>query len=115
VKDSAIPTHTCGGQAVKTFTTLRTVGVGTAGEDYARTESMEARWNKDMPAFKRLCKEGYSPQRIDGCHELEATAVSKWHIQTGQPHPDHKVWEGIEAAKQIARDNNLPVGPLAEM
>lgn len=36
------------------------------------TNAREGRWNKDMPAYKRLRRDGLQPERIDGSATLEA-------------------------------------------
>ena len=95
--------HYCGGRLVKVITPPMLYGIGDKGEHTVRTDALERQWGKDMPAYKRLCEEGMQPKRIDGCDRLESTAVSRWHVNTGQPHPDHKVWEGMEMAKAIER------------
>ena len=33
----------------------------------------EKRWDKDLPAYKSLRKQGYTPERIDGCHDYVRT------------------------------------------
>ena len=47
------------------------------GEAKAR----EKRWSRDMPAYKRLRKQGLQPRQIDGCGILEKHATEKWQIE----------------------------------
>jgi len=41
------------------------------GAKAAEVNARESRWNKDMPAYKRLRREGVQPERIDGAAGLE--------------------------------------------
>ena len=41
----------------------------------------EARWHKDMPAYKRLVDSGVQPPRIDGCADIEARAETKLEVE----------------------------------
>jgi hypothetical protein len=43
----------------------------------------EARWNRDLPAYKRLVESGLQPRQIDGAHRLEATATERHQIEGG--------------------------------
>lgn len=45
---------------------------------------MEGRWDRDMPAFKRLVDQGYMPAGIDGAAHLEANATTRFEIESGQ-------------------------------
>lgn len=49
----------------------------------AGSVAMEGRWDKDMPAYKRLRRDGLQPPHIDGCAELEAKAETPTQVQTG--------------------------------
>lgn len=48
---------------------------------YSSTVQTEKNWNKDIPAYRRLVKEGIQPEGVDGCAELEATANTKEEVQ----------------------------------
>lgn len=48
---------------------------------------MERRWDKDMPAFKRLCDDGLNPARIDGAYVMERSAKYEAEIEMGRPLP----------------------------
>lgn len=41
------------------------------------------RWDKDMPAYKRLRQQGFQPRSIDGSAEVERKAVHDWQVNTG--------------------------------
>jgi hypothetical protein len=45
---------------------------------------MEARWQKDIPAYRRLRKSGLQPPMVDGSANLEARANSPYEVETGQ-------------------------------
>jgi hypothetical protein len=59
------------------------MGVGKHGQKTKEVEAREARWHKDMPAYKRFRERGYQPPQIDGCDKLEATAQSTLEINSG--------------------------------
>lgn len=58
----------------------------TKGSRVAEINQREANWNKDMPAYKRLRKEGLQPKTIDGCHAVEQLATTREQIE-GTPAP----------------------------
>ena len=39
---------------------------------FTATDQLEKGWQKDIPAYKRLVKDGIQPQQVDGCAALEA-------------------------------------------
>ena len=53
------------------------------GTRVAEVNTTERNWQKDMPAYKRLRKEGLQPKQIDGAAEIEKKAEHKWQIETG--------------------------------
>lgn len=55
----------------------------TRGQRVAEVSQTERNWNKDMPAYKRLRKEGLQPRKIDGAAEVEKKAKEKWQVETG--------------------------------
>lgn len=50
-----------------------------------QTTLTERKWDKDMPAFKRLCDDGLNPPRIDGAYVMERSATEKREIEMGRP------------------------------
>jgi SAM-dependent methyltransferase len=44
----------------------------------------EKRWDSDMPAYKRLRKEGHHPRSIDGAHDVERDAKHPLEIEMGR-------------------------------
>lgn len=47
------------------------------------TSQMEKRWEKDMPAYKRLRDDGMQPKNIDGSAKIESGAETKQEVQAG--------------------------------
>ena len=54
----------------------------------------EKQWDKDIPAYVRMRKNGEQPPRIDGCADLDARASTRFEVESGQ------IMEG--KSKQIA-------------
>ena len=57
----------------------------TGGHFVEQTNNREKGWNKDMPAYKRLRKEGLQPRNIDGSALLEKHAAHKWQVEGSPP------------------------------
>ena len=55
----------------------------TRGQQVAAINQTEKNWNKDMPAYKRLRKDGLQPKSIDGAADLEKKAKHEWQVETG--------------------------------
>lgn len=55
----------------------------TKGAEVASTDARAKRWDKDMPAYKRLRAQGYQPRAVDGSAEVERKAKHDWQINTG--------------------------------
>lgn len=53
------------------------------GQRVAEINQTERNWNKDMPAYKRLRREGLQPRKIDGAAEVEKKAKEAWQVETG--------------------------------
>jgi hypothetical protein len=52
--------------------------------DARSAKARDKRWEKDMPAYKRLRQEGYQPPSIDGAAALERDASTKFEIESGR-------------------------------
>lgn len=65
----------------------------------------EGRWERDLPAYKRLRDNGTQPRCIDGCAELETKAESSVEIEAGLTNipRSHRsqVAEAVEMSKQM--------------
>ncbi len=55
----------------------------TRGQNVESINRTERNWQKDMPAYKRLRKEGLQPKSIDGAAAVEKKAEHKWQVETG--------------------------------
>lgn len=55
----------------------------TRGNQVSATNRTERNWQVDMPAYKRLRREGLQPRSIDGAAKLEKRAEHKWQVETG--------------------------------
>lgn len=59
-------------------------GEATSNVKYHEVNEREKRWNKDMPAYRRLRQQGLQPKSIDGAAELERDASTRFEIESGQ-------------------------------
>lgn len=53
----------------------------TRGSIVEATNQRERGWNKDMPAYKRLRKQGLQPRQVGGSALLEKHATERWQIE----------------------------------
>ena len=94
--------QSCEGPECRCFARkLRTVQFG---KPAAPQSLMEARWDKDMPAYQRLRNNGLQPIKIDGCADLERRANSQLEIEMGHlidPKLLPKVAEGMAIARDL--------------
>jgi len=58
-------------------------GAVNSNPKFQEVEAREKRWNKDMPAYKRLRDQGYQPKGIDGAAVLERDATTRFEIESG--------------------------------
>lgn len=75
-----------------------------AGDHTREADAMEKRWDRDMPAYKRLVEhDGIQPKAIDGCADLEERATERHQIEYGKlaPTTDAKVAEAKEALDSL--------------
>lgn len=49
---------------------------------YSQTTELEKNWNNDIPAYRRLVKDGIQPAHVDGAADMEAKATSREQIET---------------------------------
>lgn len=63
----------------------------------------EKRWEKDMPAYARLRKEGLQPKHVDGSAAMEAGATSKIEIEAGTKLANNT----LEVVKEIREINGV--------
>ena len=53
----------------------------TRGGRVAEINQTERQWDKDMPAYKRLRREGLQPRSVDGAAELERRATTEAQVE----------------------------------
>lgn len=63
---------------------ISAVATPTSRPETAASVLREKRWDKDMPAYKRLRDSGVQPQRIDGSHRLEQEATTQTEVERGR-------------------------------
>lgn len=68
----------------KVSTVVLNTGDANSNTAYHAVEAREKRWNRDMPAYKRLRDQGYQPAHIDGAADLERDATTRFEIESGQ-------------------------------
>lgn len=66
----------------------------TGGARVAEINQTARNWDKDMPAYKRLRKNGLQPERIDGCAAIEATASTAAQVES-RPDVEKLVARGV--------------------
>ena len=47
---------------------------------YSSTDQLEKNWQRDIPAYKELVKQGIQPEQVDGCADLAARATTAQEI-----------------------------------
>lgn len=62
---------------------VATHGVGKRGARTREVDALEARWDKDRPAYKRLRKDGLQPPAVTGAYALEAHAQDEFYVRSG--------------------------------
>lgn len=80
---------------------LRTIQFGKAKSSQSR---MESRWERDMPAYRRLRDHGLQPPKIDGSAEIEARANSQLEVELGHMIPKNvmpQVVEGMAISREM--------------
>lgn len=53
------------------------------GQEAATVNAREGRWEKDMPAYKELRRQGLQPRQIDGSAELADRAHDRMEVEMG--------------------------------
>lgn len=70
----------------------------------------ESRWDKDMPAYKRLRQNGLQPRSIDGCAELETRATSKLEVEMSHVFESKEDLQKAKEGMAMAREMGLGDG-----
>lgn len=66
----------------------------TAGAKVAEINQRAKNWDKDMPAYKRLRKNGVQPKSIDGAAALEAKASTVAEVES-RPNIEKLIKRGV--------------------
>jgi hypothetical protein len=74
----------------------------------------DKRWEADMPAYKRLRRNGIQPPRIDDSAALESRATDQFEVEMGKIVPKSvkpQVQEGLAIAKamEVSRPKSVQV------
>lgn len=64
------------------------------GASVAEANARAKRWDKDMPAYKRLRQQGYQPKGIDGAARVEQSASTVAEVE-GRPNIERLVERGV--------------------
>lgn len=76
------------------------------GAEVVRINEKESGWDVDLPAYKRLRKQGLQPKSIDGCAQLEKHAETKHELEMGHLFPKERIG-AIKEDLAKARDMGL--------
>jgi predicted nucleic acid-binding Zn ribbon protein len=90
----------CGGSLKRVISVPAIVGIKAAVRS---VDDTEARWSKDMPAYKRLRRDGMQPPAIDGAARVETLASNEFEVRDGAKKkiPEERMREGMAQAKEI--------------
>lgn len=66
----------------------------TRGQSVAEINQRAKNWDKDMPAYKRLRKNGVQPKSIDGAAALEARASTVAEVES-RPNIEKLIERGV--------------------
>lgn len=70
----------------------------------------ERRWDKDMPAYSRLRKDGLQPKSVDGAHLAETNAKDPLEVAMGRPIDAKHLSEVKEAHAQMLQNDPAKKG-----
>jgi hypothetical protein len=66
----------------------------TKGQEVAKINERAKNWDKDMPAYKRLRRNGLQPKGIDGAAALEARATTAAEVES-RPNVENLIKRGV--------------------
>jgi hypothetical protein len=87
------------------------------GQPPSPQTQMEARWARDLPAYKRLRQQGLQPPRTQGCAELEQRAHMDREVEMGRiiaPQAWAQVGPAIEEAEAIAKEGHYTIDDIRQ-
>jgi hypothetical protein len=64
----------------------------------------EKRWDVDMPAYKRMRRQGHQPRAIDGCAQLEKHATHEVELERGKLINNKSVKDRMTEGTQISKE-----------
>lgn len=106
---------TCGGSAVKVMVVPKVSVNATPskGQRARDIQALEDRWDKDMPAYRTLRRQGYQPSGIDGAHALARDASDPLEVALGRKFASadelHLAKDTQQALAESARDGEFAV------
>mgnify|MGYP001602139945 CR=1 FL=1 len=65
----------------------------------------EKEWEKDMPAYRELRRQGLQPQRIDGAADLARDATDSLEITQGELIPKNELQVAKDITSIVAENN----------
>lgn len=83
--------------------TVRVAPTATGSPEARAHSRVEAGWERDMPAYKRLRRQGLQPPRIDGSAERESRAETRIDVEATTPS-----WEWRKRLEKIDPKKGLP-------
>lgn len=81
------------------------------GADARAVDAREGRWDRDMPSYKALRRNGLQPRGIDGAHELEAKAQSQLEVEMGDLIPKEKLNLAADVNAELRESERLGGAP----
>ena len=69
--------------------------------DAKRIMEQDRQWDKDMPAYKALRKNGLQPRGIDGCSRIQAQAEDRLEVEMGKKIPKAHINKAKDANSEI--------------
>jgi hypothetical protein len=98
---------TCARPGVKVFTppNISVYATPSKGADVRDKDRTEAGWQRDMPAYKAMRRQGYQPRNIDGCHKLEGTAKIPLELEMGHAFATNEERSVAQDTLMELRDN----------
>lgn len=73
----------------------------------SQVNAKEKAWERDLPAYKALRKDGLQPPKIDGSADLQAKATDAGHVTTGMTNIKPRAFEAFRS--EFGHDATTPV------
>ena len=78
---------------------------------------MERRWERDLPAYARLRRNGLQPPSTQNCAELETRATTQREVEMGRiinPQAWAQVGGAVQEAEAIAKESHFGIDDIRE-